>query len=87
MLDEGMTPTQILETVLEGLDMQITEKCDCRFCCNCDKARVEKALISIGKDELNLLIEEGRTIEVNCHFCNRNYEFTVDELKGMVKNK
>lgn len=87
MLDAGMTPTQILETVLDGLDMQVTEECDCRFFCNCDKERVEKALISIGKDELNEMIEEGKTIEVNCHFCNRNYEFTVDELKGMVENK
>lgn len=87
MLDAGMTPTQILETVLDGLDMQVTEECDCRFFCNCDKERVEKALISIGKDELNEMIEEGKPIEVNCHFCNRNYEFTVDELKGMVENK
>jgi len=87
MLDEGMTPTQILETVLDGLDLQVTEECDCRFFCNCDKQRVEKALISIGKEELQSMIDEGKTIEVNCHFCNRNYEFTVEELKGMVENK
>lgn len=87
MLDEGMTPTQILETVLDGLDLQVTEECDCRFFCNCDKSRVEKALISIGKEELQSMIDEGKTIEVNCHFCNRNYEFTVEELKGMVENK
>ena len=87
MLDEGMTPTQILETVLDGLDLQVTEECDCRFFCNCDKPRVEKALISIGKEELQSMIDEGKTIEVNCHFCNRNYEFTVEELKGMVENK
>lgn len=87
MLDEGMTPTQILETVLDGLDLQITEECECRFFCNCDKPRVEKALISIGKEELQMMIDEGKTIEVNCHFCNRNYEFTVEELKGMVEDK
>lgn len=87
MLDEGMTPTQILETVLDGLDLQVTEECDCRFFCNCDKPRVEKALISVGKEELQMMIDEGKTIEVNCHFCNRNYEFTVEELKGMVENK
>ncbi|MBR3769040.1 MAG: Hsp33 family molecular chaperone HslO [Lachnospiraceae bacterium] len=87
MLDEGMTPTQILEAVLDGLDLQVTEECDCRFFCNCDKPRVEKALISVGKEELQMMIDEGKTIEVNCHFCNRNYEFTVEELKGMVENK
>ena len=50
---------------------------------NCDKKRVEKALISIGKKELQDMIDEGKEIEVNCHFCNRNYAFLV-ELKEML---
>ena len=54
------------------------------FYCNCDKKRVEKALISIGKKELQDMIDEGKEIEVNCHFCNRNYAFSVEELKEML---
>ncbi len=85
MLDEGKTPEQILETVLEGLSPEMTDTLPCRFVCNCDKARVEKALISIGKAELQDMIDEGREIEVNCHFCNQNYVFSVEELKSLYK--
>ena len=55
------------------------------FYCNCDKARVEKALISIGRKELREMIEEGKEIEMNCHFCNTFYKFSVDELKSLEK--
>ena len=54
-----------------------------QFYCNCDKKRVEKALISIGKAELKDMIDEGKEIEVNCHFCNTNYVFSVEELKEL----
>lgn len=86
MLDQGMTPEQILEVILEGLDLRITDTLPCQFHCNCDKKRVERALIGIGKEELQDMIDEGKEIEVNCHFCNRNYVFTVDELKALQKN-
>ena len=77
LLEEGHTPESLLEKVLEGFDVQINEKMDTRFCCNCSKERVAKALISIGRKELNEMIQEGKPIEMNCHFCNTNYNFTV----------
>ena len=80
LLEEGHTPESLLEKVLEGFDVQINEKMDTRFHCNCSKERVEKALISIGRKELNEMIQEGKPIEMNCHFCNTNYNFTVEEL-------
>lgn len=83
MLDQGNTPEQMLALLLEGLEPEITDTMPCRFHCNCDKARVEKALISIGKKELQEMIEEGREIEVNCHFCNTDYVFSVEELKAL----
>lgn len=83
MLDAGNTPEQILELVLDGLDPEVTDTLPCRFYCNCDKARVEKALISIGQAELQEMIDEGKEIEVNCHFCNSNYVFTVEELQEL----
>ena len=85
LLDEGHTPESLLEKVLEGFDMQINEKMDTRFHCNCSKERVAKALISIGRKELNEMIQEGKPIEMNCHFCNTNYNFTVEELKEILR--
>lgn len=85
LLEEGHTPESLLEKVLEGFDMQINEKTDTRFHCNCSKERVEKALISIGRKELNEMIQEGKPIETNCHFCNTNYNFTVEELKEILR--
>jgi molecular chaperone Hsp33 len=85
MLDQGSTPEQMLEQVLEGLEPEVTDTMPCAFHCNCDKTRVEKALISVGKAELQDMIDEGKEIEVNCHFCNRNYTFSVEELKELYQ--
>ena len=85
LLEEGHTPESLLEKVLEGFDVQINEKMDTSFCCNCSKERVAKALISIGRKELNEMIQEGKPIEMNCHFCNTNYNFTVEELKEILR--
>lgn len=85
LLEEGHTPESLLEKVLEGFDVQINEKMDTRFHCNCSKERVAKALISIGRKELNEMIQEGKPIEMNCHFCNTNYTFTVEEMKEILR--
>ena len=85
LLEDGHTPESLLEKVLEGFDIQINEKMDTRFHCNCSKERVAKALISIGRKELNEMIQEGKPIEMNCHFCNTNYNFTVEELKEILR--
>lgn len=85
LLEAGNTPEQMLEILLEGFDIEFTDKMPVQFFCNCTKSRVEKALISVGKKELKSMIEDGKTIEVNCHFCNRNYEFTVEELEAMYR--
>jgi len=77
--------TSLLEKVLDGFDMEINEKIPTEFYCNCSRDRVEKALISIGRKELNEMIQEGKPIEMNCHFCNHNYEFTVEELKEILR--
>ena len=85
LLDEGMTPEQILEHVLGEFGLEILNQMPVQFYCNCDKKRVEKALVSIGKKELQEMIDEGKSIEVNCHFCNKNYTFDVDELKDILE--
>lgn len=85
MLEEGLTPEGILETVLEGLDIEWTDTLPVQFYCNCSKERVEKALVSIGKKELTDIIADGKTIEVKCHFCNHAYEFTVEDMEELLK--
>ncbi len=85
MLDAGDSPEMILERVLEGLDVEITDKVPTQFYCNCEKKRVEKAIISIGKKEIKEMIAEEKPITVNCHFCNTDYTFEVEELKDILK--
>ena len=85
MLDAGYTPQKILEDLLGELGLEITDTMDTRFYCNCSKERVAKAVISIGKKDLQEMIQEGKPIEVNCHFCNKHYHFSVEELKELLK--
>ncbi len=85
MLDEGKTPEQILELLLGEFGLVINEKLPVAYRCDCSKERVEKALISIGKKDLKEMISDGQPIQVNCHFCGKNYEFTVEELKRMLE--
>lgn len=85
LFEEGKNPEEILQEILAGFDVEITEKLPVEFYCNCNKEKVEKALISIGKKELEELIAEGKEVELNCHFCNTNYNFEVEELKQILK--
>lgn len=85
LLREGNTPEDILSLILDGLELEIVDRTPTRFYCNCDKKRIEKALISIGTKDMQEMIGDGKDIEVNCHFCNKNYVFTVNELKGLLK--
>lgn len=85
MLDNGHTPEDMLEQVLEGLDVEITDTLPAQFYCNCSKERIEKAIISIGKKDIQSMIDDGEDIEVKCHFCNTAYNYTVDELKALLK--
>ena len=85
LLEEGHTPESLLELLLEGFDIEFNDRIPTQFYCNCSKERVERALISIGKKDIQEMIDEGKEIEMNCHFCNKNYTFTVEELKRILK--
>lgn len=84
LLNVGNTPEMILEHVLGEFGLEINDRVPVEFYCNCTKERVEKALISVGKKDIQEMIDDGKSIEVNCHFCNKNYEFTVEELKQLL---
>ncbi len=85
MLDAGMTPEMILDDILGEFGLEILDKLPTAFYCNCSKERIEKALISVGKKDLQDMIDDGETIEVNCHFCNKHYPITVEELKVLLE--
>lgn len=86
LLDEGLTPEDILEKVLGDMNLKIKEKLPTTFKCDCSKERVTKAITSIGKKGITEMIDDGKDIEVNCHFCNTNYVFSVDDLKDILNH-
>ncbi len=85
VLNDGKTPEEMLQMLLEGMDMQIMDTMEAKYACNCSKERVQKAIISIGKDDIEEMIDEGEEIEVNCHFCNKSYKFSIEELEEIIK--
>lgn len=85
LLDQNMTPEMILDYVLGEFGLEIMDTMPTKFYCNCTKERVEKAIISIGKKEIQEMIEENKPIEVNCHFCNTHYTFEIEDLKKILK--
>lgn len=85
LFDAGKTPEEILTDILGEFGLEILKKMPVQFHCDCERSRVEKAIISIGRKEIQDMIDEGKEIEVNCQFCNKQYKFSVDELGEMLK--
>ena len=85
MLDKDMMPEQILEELLSGMGLEINEKMPVEFCCDCSRERVSRALISTGEKELKAMIEDGKTVEAGCQFCNKKYKFSIEELESLLK--
>lgn len=84
LLDMGKTPEEILDMILGDMQLKIIDKMPTEFYCNCSKERVEKALISIGKEELEKIIAEDKQANLHCHFCGKEYDFTETELKALL---
>lgn len=84
MLDKGMTPEDILGYVLDGMDVEILETIPTQYKCNCSVERVSKAIASIGKKDLQEMIDDGEPIEVNCQFCGSHYKFDTEQLKTFM---
>ncbi len=85
LLNQGYTPEQLLEVLFEGLGLEVTDTVPAQFYCNCSKERVEHAVASIGRKEIQEMIQDGEDIEVKCHFCNTAYRYTVEELREIIK--
>lgn len=84
-LDRGVTPEQLLTELLGEFGLEILDRTDARFHCSCSKERVEKVIASVGRKDLNEMIQDGKPIEVKCHFCNTAYEYSVEDLKKIMR--
>ncbi|HQA58257.1 MAG TPA: Hsp33 family molecular chaperone HslO [Acetivibrio sp.] len=84
MLSEGKTPEDILNMILSEKDLKILDKIPCRYMCNCSRERMESGIISLGKEEIMKIIKEDHGAEVQCHFCNKKYRFSEEELLSLI---
>lgn len=86
--DKGMTVEEMMRSIIGeevfGCDLTIEEKRGVQYKCNCSRERVTKALISIGRKELQSIIDDGEPITMHCDFCNSDYKFEVDEIKQLM---
>ena len=85
LLEAGKTPEEILESVLGEFGLEITDRMPVSFRCDCSRERVEKVLLSLGEKDLQEMISEGKEVELHCHFCNKNYVFSVQEVERLMK--
>lgn len=86
MLSEGKSLEEILEFIFEDMNLKLLEEIEPKYVCDCNRERIEKALISIGKKDLQEIYDDGKEEEIVCHFCNKKYKFTTDEI-GELLNK
>lgn len=84
LMEDGMVPETMMEALFQDYDVVIHDKLETKYACNCSKERVEGAIASIGRKDIQEMIEEGKPIEVKCHFCNKNYVFDVEDLKQIL---
>jgi len=85
LLSRGMSPQEICESVLPEFQLEVLDKHEISYCCSCSSARVVKALVSLGKDELEAMAQEGKA-EVCCHFCGKKYSYAPAEIRRLLQS-
>ena len=84
ILDRDPDPEHLLRAVMSDFELKLLETCPVSYKCYCSRQRVERALISLGKDELAKLIDEGEPVELACNFCSKKYTFSPDEMRELL---
>jgi molecular chaperone Hsp33 len=84
MLEKGMEPEDILEHILGNMDLEILSEMPVAYRCDCSRERIERALLSISRSDLQEMIDDGKPVELKCQFCNKAYRFTPEELKALI---
>ena len=85
MITDGKTIEEILEYIFEDMDLKLEFANEPKYVCDCSRERVEKALISIGEKDLQEIYNEQKDEEVVCHFCNKKYVFTPEDIKELLE--
>lgn len=85
MFSEGKTNTELLSEIMGDIEIDIFDEIDCSYHCDCSCERVEKALVSLGKAELEEIIKDAKPIDVGCQFCGKQYTFTTDDVKKLYE--
>lgn len=83
MMEQGMTTEQIALRLLDGLEPNLLDEAEVHYRCDCSRERTERVLTALGKEELTKLAAEGKSVDVNCHFCKKQYTFTPEELLAL----
>lgn len=84
LIDRGLSPEDIMSELLEGFEMKVLDKVDIGYVCDCSRDRIEGVMISIGKKEIQSMIDEDGQGEVICHFCNTKYHFSKEDLENLM---
>lgn len=84
LIDRGLSPEDIMKQLLEGFEMRVLDKLDIKYKCDCSRELIEGVIISIGKKEIQSMIDEDGQGEVICHFCNKKYHFSKEELENLI---
>lgn len=85
MFSEGKSNTELLSEIMGDIEIDIFDEIDCSYHCDCSSERVEKALVSLGKKELEDIINDGKPIDVGCQFCGKKYTFTTEDMKKLYE--
>lgn len=84
LIYQGLSPEQVMETLFGEFEMEILERKEIEYKCNCNRKRIEGVLLSLGKEEINKIIEEDEKAEIICHFCNKKYHFSKEDLQKLM---
>jgi molecular chaperone Hsp33 len=86
MLDNGKKPEDIVEQLLKDYEIEYFENVPAQYQCDCSRDRTDRALISIGKEELEKIISEDGKAQITCHFCDNVYEYNREELEKLLES-
>lgn len=87
MMEQGMTPEEMLLHIFEGVDIEFTERHDVKFYCDCSKEKVKRALAAISDKNLQDIVNDDEDIEVKCYFCNTAYKFSIADIKDILSSR
>ncbi|MBU5439068.1 Hsp33 family molecular chaperone HslO [Tissierella sp. MSJ-40] len=86
LIDKGLAPEDIMEELLGQFNMEVLDKISVKYNCDCSREKIEGVIISLGKKEIEDIIEEDGKAEVVCHFCNKKYQFSKENLKSLINS-